>query len=437
MASVLVVTGDSCEIERIQACLEPSHTVHGITTPAEVNLHLPSSEIVLLDHAFTDNNGIDTLMEIMTETQVPVLFLSPPDDPQCATEAVRLGAFNYGVKTEHYHALLLPAIRDMLDRSTRQQATQHTITELEQRIAELEAELLALRQYITSQNLSSAIGTQKRILKTITARIKAGEVNLPVYPPIPAQFRALLKDDPPMAEIADFLKQDMSITTKLISVSNSVYYRGATENKTLERAIARLGLEVTTQYVEILANRSLYTINNPTYQMLLQPLWDHALACAHAAQQTAILLDLAAPEELFTMGLLHDIGRLLLIQMLAELDLQGTFELEFSDVSAILDTQHATFGRNLLRQWEFPSDFADICLYHARLEDAAMTSEQLLVVHFANMLVRTTGYGQELPADIEIADIVSVPLLKLTPTMIASVKDEVTAIMQGCDLGFM
>ena len=240
-----------------------------------------------------------------------------------------------------------------------------------------------------------------------------------------------------MEEIAEFLQQDMSITAKLISVSNSVYYRGATENKTLEQAMARLGLDVTTQYVEILANRSLYTTSNPKYQPLLQPLWEHALACAHAAQQTATQLDLSAPEALFTMGLLHDIGRLLLIQVLAELDLQDAFDIEIasSDVTVLLETQHGTFGRNLLRQWQFPPAFADIAMYHARPEDANTITKELLVVHAANVLVRTMGYGEELPANIEIANIVSVPLLKLTPTMIEAVKDEVEAIMQGCDLG--
>ena len=91
-----------------------------------------------------------------------------------------------------------------------------------------------------------------------------------------------------------------------------------TENKTLEHAIARLGLRVTTQYVEIIANRSLYTAKNKKYAVLLKDLWEHVLSCAHASHILANLLGLQHVDEVFTMALLHDICKLLIIQALAE-----------------------------------------------------------------------------------------------------------------------
>lgn len=57
-----------------------------------------------------------------------------------------------------------------------------------------------------------------------------------------------------LQEIGDLLKQDAAISFKLISIANSVYYRGVVESKTLGQAISRLGLNTTRQYVEAVTN---------------------------------------------------------------------------------------------------------------------------------------------------------------------------------------
>ena len=85
----------------MHTALEKAYHVSVLPTPHELDEHIHRSDLVLLDCNFTENNGIDCLMDILSRAHVPVLMVTPLDDPQCAIEAMRLGAGNFVVKTHN------------------------------------------------------------------------------------------------------------------------------------------------------------------------------------------------------------------------------------------------------------------------------------------------------------------------------------------------
>lgn len=270
------------------------------------------------------------------------------------------------------------------------------------------------------------------IIEEIISRFKRGEITLPSLPQINIKFREMAKKGANLQEIADLLKQDAAISFKLISVANSVYYRGVVESKTLGQAISRLGLNTTRQYVEAITNRSLYTTKNKKFAESVEKLWEHSLACAYATQIVSEALRLNLPDDAFTTGLLHDIGKLVLLQIFGELETKGQFggEGDREELLNTLEIHHGKFGSTLLKKWEFSSGYVQIAMYHANLEGADTISKNLLVVHFANLLVKSMGYDQGQQAEIDVEDAESTRSLELDSTMIAQIKDQVKGRME-------
>ena len=84
----------------------------------------------------------------------------------------------------------------------------------------------------------------------------------------------------------------MSIASKLISISNSVYYGAVMKSENVEQALARLGLVVTKQYVDAFCSRPLFRNNSKIYSVFLEELWAHSLNCAVISEIASKVLSL-------------------------------------------------------------------------------------------------------------------------------------------------
>ncbi len=235
-----------------------------------------------------------------------------------------------------------------------------------------------------------------------------------------------------LQQIAFLLQQDAAISAKLISISNSVYYGSLVEHKTLVQAVARLGLTTTRQYVDAISNRGLYITKNKKFLEFIEKLWEHSLSCAYASQIVSEVLKLQLPDDPFTLGLMHDIGKLVLFQAVGELQRRKRLgkNIDTAELYNTVDTHHNKFGAALLKKWKFSTGYVQIAAYHDNLEEADPISKELLVVHFANLLVKSMGYDQTQQAEIDVEDAESTRLLRLNSMMIAQVKDQVKGRME-------
>lgn len=92
MKSVLIANSSFAEAREQKKTISQEFNVSVIASPKELDDHLDKSDLVLLDHNFTEYSGVDFLMKILKESYLPVLILTPPDDAKAAIEAMRVGA---------------------------------------------------------------------------------------------------------------------------------------------------------------------------------------------------------------------------------------------------------------------------------------------------------------------------------------------------------
>lgn len=278
----------------------------------------------------------------------------------------------------------------------------------------------------------------KSLLDLIIKQFKTGDITLPSLSRVYTKFNELVKKNAQLQELAELLKQDPAISSKLIGISNSAFYRSASENKTLEQAISRLGINVTKQTVDIVSQKSLYMASNEKYTMILEGLWKHSLSCAHACVLVSESLNMVPAKELFTMGLLHDIGKLFLLQVVGEIEKkwQASEVPSREELDEWLAEHHCRAGATLLKKWNFSDEFTEVVQRHHNPGNGDVPPE-LLIVHIANEIVKDMGYAYtDTTGKINLPDNEIIQKLGLTGGMIEQIQDQVNSHMEQIEGSF-
>lgn len=429
---VLIAAPNAEEIGFLSSTLRASYEVSAIASPEQLPVDLDRVDLMLLDHGFIDRWGMDFVTRVLDRSYLPVLVLTPPDNPKCAIEAIRSGAYNYIVKFGEFQELLSVSVDEAINKFGQIEGMKRTIISLKERVMELEQKLgVSVTPPEPPKEAEPQPDKKSTIINEIAVRLKGGEINLPSIPEVNVKFKELIDAGADYRQIGDLLKQDVAISSKLISVSNSVMYRGVSENKNLEQCIARLGIETTQQYVNVISNRGLYTVRQKKYLPLIERLWQHSLACAYAAQTTLDTIGMKSENDPFTLGLFHDLGKLVLLQIIAELEMKGSAPegIDDEELFSTIEAHHCRFGSVLLKRWNFSEAYPMIALNHHDLWEVETISDDLLIVHFANLLVNEAGYRFMPDRTLSVMDAESTRLLGISEETVDEIKATVFSLM--------
>lgn len=194
--------------------------------------------------------------------------------------------------------------------------------------------------------------------------------HIPTLPVVAMKVSELINDPRSSGqEIADFIRKDQALTAKILRLVNSSYYSipgGVTD---VQRALAYLGFNTVAQIVLGLSVVGLFKPKNESV-FSLEAFWKHAIAVAVISEELGKALNYKKPEELFTCGLLHDIGKL----VLHELDPERLYAiskkaadggLSFIEVERTLNLPgHAFLGEQMAARWGLPSLIRVAIHYH-------------------------------------------------------------------------
>ncbi|MBT8342010.1 MAG: HDOD domain-containing protein [Desulfatitalea sp.] len=232
------------------------------------------------------------------------------------------------------------------------------------------------------------------IFKDINRALRSGELQLPLQPQISMTFRQLMNANADMQQIVALIEKDMVIAAKVIRIANSALYRGFDPALNTQQAISRLGLTVTEQTVTALANQRLYVTDQRRFRPLLESLWQHSLAAAHAAQCIEAAGRCRLDLDAFVAGLMHDIGALALIQIIAEMEKRNRYPdpVNTQAMTDTVQTHHATFGGNLLKKWNFAHAYVQATLDHHSNGNRPFGDANSAVVHLANLMAKAVGF---------------------------------------------
>jgi putative nucleotidyltransferase with HDIG domain len=179
-------------------------------------------------------------------------------------------------------------------------------------------------------------------------------------PRVLSELLALLrKEDTDSAQIVELITFDPALTAKVLQRCNSVFWSADHPVSDMSEAVGRVGFNEIYRLVALVVGEGVLRHPQAGYRMHGGELWQHSVTCALAAR--VIAHRLAGDENLvFTAGLLHDIGKMVLSSFLEDAYEPIMNRIEPSGLSfleaekSILGVEHAEVGGRLLQRWNFP-----------------------------------------------------------------------------------
>jgi putative nucleotidyltransferase with HDIG domain len=225
-------------------------------------------------------------------------------------------------------------------------------------------------------------------------------------------------------DVAGVVEKDPVMSLRLIAVANSPVFRGVQQIESLKHAIPRIGLKETYNIIFAISVKSLYETKRVHFRNLMDELWQHALACAYGAKLIAGDLKLDESEKYFLLGLIHDIGKTLLLKAFSDISQSETLNIDM--VKANLQEAHLSLGAGLLKRWGFGDEFISVISHHEDNEFGPDSQKEILVVHLANHLTRKIGYStfDQVP-DLDFNELESAKLLEVDAKSLDRIAEEV------------
>lgn len=199
----------------------------------------------------------------------------------------------------------------------------------------------------------------------------------------------------PLAAIAETIEKDQGLTARVLGVANSAFYGLQAEVSTVARAAAVLGISEIRNIILSVGLRSLTRSRPLPPDFDLGSYWRHQYTVAVLCRSLAEDADDAEPDDLFTAGLLHDLGKLV-VALYRPDDWEAIETLaEDEEITHCVaedrhwGVDHAVIGAMLLNSWNFPKGLVEPVNWHHAPDLADQFQTRATLVSLADALVRT------------------------------------------------
>lgn len=262
---------------------------------------------------------------------------------------------------------------------------------------------LNAHQYLSkpcdAESLTATIARAVALKGTFTdpslQALVAGAGTLPSIPAVYVELmRQLENSDCCAQDIADIIGRDPAMTAKILQLANSAFFGVRRRIASARDAVLYLGMDALKSLALSVKVFSQFT-ERPNSRFSIDDLASHGMLAGTLARKIATIEGAAKHviEDSFTAGLLHDIGKLVLVAAAPEKYEQAIADGESGGKPGraaekkIFDTTHAEVGTYLVWLWGLPDPVVEAVAYHhAPASCPAPHFSPLTTVHVANAL---------------------------------------------------
>jgi putative nucleotidyltransferase with HDIG domain len=224
--------------------------------------------------------------------------------------------------------------------------------------------------------------TVAELRQRLTERIAARALELPLLPDVAAQVIALsTSDESDARELAEVIRRDGPMSAHILRLANSPLFRPRTPIVSLQQALSRLGMTQIRQIAFAVSCKQ-RVFRARGYEPEVRVSFRHSFAAGLAAQELARARRWNV-EEAFLAGLLHDVGRPVLLQ--AIVDMHGNNRmLNRQAVLTVVAELHAQVGGMLAQKWSLPARVAEAIAFHHDPHAAKLAPQLSILISFAD-----------------------------------------------------
>ena len=232
---------------------------------------------------------------------------------------------------------------------------------------------------------------------------------LPSLPLVMDELMTIIADpNAALYAIKDIIKLDPSIFSHILKIVNTVQYRGDGEPRIsdINDAMQRLGLE---KVKRIALNTSVLTLfKGITFPSKFSPelLWTHSVGVAIASANLVEFLNLPLADQVYSCGLIHDIGKLAKLKydqesFCVELKRAGESKLNNHQIEITQNgIRHDLLGGEICKEWGISPLVGAVAKWHHELERSKRldvedleTHKIIDIVQFCNEMIKEIEFG--------------------------------------------
>jgi HD-like signal output (HDOD) protein len=223
--------------------------------------------------------------------------------------------------------------------------------------------------------------------------------DLPPLPHVAAQALTLIEDpDTTAGKLTQLLGQDAALAARVLKIANSAMFSRQREISTINQAIMTIGFKTLKGIIVAATLKQLNRKFGPIEKMI----WENSTCTSIASRIIGTHLRKSYVEEVFLFGLLHDLGKLVLMRQIpkeyeavinstknGEMHLYEAEQKEFGFA-------HPLIGALVAKKWNFSADTCQVILHHHDALPKAIENplqEKMFVIALADIISHDLGFG--------------------------------------------
>ncbi|RQD65384.1 MAG: HDOD domain-containing protein [Desulfonatronovibrio sp. MSAO_Bac4] len=197
--------------------------------------------------------------------------------------------------------------------------------------------------------------------------------------------------------VADVVSKDSSLSAKLLRLVNSAFYGFPSKIDSISRAVAILGTKELTSLAMGIALIKVFE-GIPQSVINMEKFWRHSISCGVYSSLIYTRMMGQSEERFFVAGLIHDIGRLIMLKSEPELCMSAICHARNKKIplhraeQEVIGFDHALMGGTLCREWKMPVGLEKMVRYHHEPVKARNISEAS-TVYLANIISMVMNPG--------------------------------------------
>lgn len=330
-------------------------------------------DVIVLDLRVTEVNCMDLLQQVMERyPQLVRVIIAGPSDQELVLRAIRS---NHQIIAQPFNPL---SLKGVIDRSCQ------------------------LREILRNEEL-----------KRYIAEIKY----LPSLPSLYQQIMTELQSPRvSVKRVADLIAQDVTMTAKILQLVNSAFFSLPQKIINPHQAVVLLGIDIIKGLVLHVHIFSSFKLDPRIKEFSIEGLSKHSLLVGKLAREIVLAETnvRSMEEDALVAGLLHDIGKLVLLQdpdrynqVLSHCHARSCnhYHAEYE----VMGASHAEVGAYLLNLWGIPEPVVQAIAFHHNPSKAMETNFSVLTaVHAANALVCQKNFDSNQFPELDLFYLLSI-----------------------------
>lgn len=388
-------------------------------------------DLILLDLRLGHDNGLDILKaarRVPSREHIPIILLTACADLNTVRAIAKMGVQGYFLKHQLSRTELIQRIHRQLGLKTmlgtdsvsgNKVTSEESMPKPRGNASDENGMGIELATGGKSDPLNDRLkgeaGSAADLLRSIKPIITREQVleeadkcaELKAFSPTVAQLLDMTgESNYSLDEIARVIKRDQAIALKVLKMANSVVYSRGSAVDTVHQALSRIGVSQVRQLIQNIAVIDNFQRIELGEDFKSEWFWEHSIATGLIAAFITRSRDgdERAIDSAFTMGLLHDVARMVFVEQSGEMYKQvlkasAQLQLPLEQVETrMLLINHADLMHRVLNGWKFPKALAEpIAMHHLSLENAIKISpngvNEISILALANRLAHVMLLG--------------------------------------------